>query len=218
MSSPGSQRTPADQVVAPADAAVPSSPPAEPNGPTGTVPVPVVGATQSVDDRHRMRMLTGLSVVAVLLVALTVIFGVGWNAARASGPTANQAFVDSDGTAEVVGQVSRAIVTVYSYNYQTLPQNEADAKTVLTDKLAAQFDKVFGPVKKLAPGQQATMQVTVPAAAVSLLQGDRARLLMMINLTGTRGQDKQSTSATARLVVDARKIDGRWKISEVSPE
>jgi Mce-associated membrane protein len=62
------------------------------------------------------------------------------------------------------------------------------------------------------------LKSTVPAAAVSLLQGDRARLLMMVDQAGTRGPDKQPTGATARLVVDAVKIGGQWKISEVTPE
>ncbi|MDT7639620.1 MAG: Mce-associated rane protein, partial [Pseudonocardiales bacterium] len=85
-------------------------------------------------------------------------------------------------------------------------------------KFATEFPRVFGPVKQLAPQEQAVLKSTVPAAGVILLQGDRARLLMMIDQTGTRGAAKEATGATARLVVDAQKVDGRWKISEVTPE
>jgi Mce-associated membrane protein len=179
---------------------------------------PVAGAAHADADRAEVRRLTVLSVAAVLLVALAVVFGVAWNSESSSGPTSNRAFVDSGTTAEVVGQVTNAIITVYSYNYTTLPQNETAAKGVITGRFAGEFDKVFAPVKQLAPQQQAMVQTTVPAAAVAQLQGDRARLLMMVNQTGTRGPDKQPTQASARLVVDAQKVAGQWKISEVTPE
>ena len=172
----------------------------------------------SVAEAHRVRRLTIVSVIAVFLVGLTVTFGIAWKVERASGPTANQAFVDAGDTAEVVGQVTGAIVSVYSYDYRTLPQNEAAAKAVITGRFAHQFDKVFGPVKRLAPQQQSVVRTTVPAAAVSLLQGGRARLLMMVNQSGVRGPSQEETLLTSRLVVDAQKVDGQWKISEVTPE
>jgi Mce-associated membrane protein len=118
----------------------------------------------------------------------------------------------------VVGQVTNAISRVYSYNYTTLPADEAAAKAVITGKFADEFGRVFEPVKQLAPQEQAVLKSTVPAAGVLQLQGDRARLLMMVNQAGVRGTDKQPTGATARLVVDAQKVDGQWKIAGVTPE
>jgi Mce-associated membrane protein len=151
-------------------------------------------------------------------VAASVVVAVGAYTARTSGPLANQAFVDSAATAELVGQVTNAMTTVYSYDYNTLPANEAAANGVITGKFATEFPRVFGPVKQLAPQEQAVLKSTVPAAGVIMLQGDRARLLMMVDQVGTRGAAKEPTGATARLVVDAQKVDGRWKIAEVTPE
>jgi Mce-associated membrane protein len=176
---------------------------------------------ESADDpeqARRVRRLVVLGVAAVLLVAASVVLGVGALTARDSGPLANEAYVDSAATAEVVGQVTDAITTVYSYDYNSLPANEAAAKGVITGKFADEFARVFEPVKQLAPAQQAVLRTSVPAAGVSLLQGDRARLLMMVDQSGTREQSREPTGATARLVVDAQKVDGRWKISEVTPE
>jgi Mce-associated membrane protein len=169
-------------------------------------------------DRKRLRLLFGLAGAAVLLVAASVVVGVGAFTARSSGPLANQAFVDSAATAELVGQVTNAMTTVYSYDYTTLSANEAAANGVITGKFATEFPRVFAPVKQLAPQEQAVLKSTVPAAGVIMLQGDRARLLMMVDQTGTRGAAKEPTGATARLVVDAQKVDGRWKIAEVTPE
>jgi Mce-associated membrane protein len=185
-------------------------------------PAAASAATESGPDltayRKRVRLLTGLAAAAVVLVAAAVVAAVGWRSAATSGPRSNEAFVDSAATAEVVGQVTNDMTTVYSYDYTNLPANEAAANAVITGKFATEFPRVFGPVKQLAPQEQAVLKSTVPAAGVILLQGDRARLLMMIDQTGTRGAAKEATGATARLVVDAQKVDGRWKISEVTPE
>lgn len=169
-------------------------------------------------DRKRVRLLVGLAVAAVLLVAASVLLAVAAFTARESGPLANQAFVDNAATAEVVGQVTHDITIVYSYNYTTLPADEAAANAVITGKFADEFARVFEPVKQLAPQEQAVLKSSVPAAGVLQLQGDRARLLMMVDQAGVRGTDKQPTGATARLIVDAQKVDGQWKIAGVTPE
>jgi Mce-associated membrane protein len=200
------------------EAAASSYAAAAPVSPAEPAAAPADPGPDLAADRKRVRLLTGLAVAAVLLVAAAVVAAVGWRSAATSGPRSNEAFVDSAATAEVVGQVTNDMTTVYSYDYTTLPANEAAANAVITGKFATEFPRVFGPVKQLAPQEQAVLKSTVPAAGVILLQGDRARLLMMIDQTGTRGPAKEATGATARLVVDAQKVDGRWKISEVTPE
>ncbi|MBV9314817.1 MAG: hypothetical protein JO100_14070 [Pseudonocardia sp.] len=168
--------------------------------------------------RRRVRLLATLGVASVVLVAAAVVLAVGNHAARANGALANQAFVDPAATADVVGQISTAIKTVYSYDYRALAANEAAAKAVITGKFVDEFAQTFEPVKQLAPAQQAVLTTAVPAVGVALLRGDRARLLMMVDQRGTRGQSQQLAGATARLVVDAQRVDGRWKIAEVTPE
>lgn len=162
------------------------------------------------------RTLAALAVAAVVLVAVAVVLAFGWHSARTSEAMTNQAFVDKAATAQLVGQVSEAIKTVYPYDFTTLGEDEA--KAVVTGVFADEFTRVFEPVKVLAPQQQAVLTTTVPAAGVISLRGDRARLLMMVDQRGVRGPAKQPTGATARLVVDAQRIDGRWKIAEVTPQ
>jgi Mce-associated membrane protein len=227
----GTAGTAGTDLIAPTGAGTTSTPGTAREAGTGSAaaepvdpaePAAAPAATESgpdlAADRKRVRLLTGLAVAAVVLVAAAVVAAVGWRSAATSGPRSNEAFVDSAATAEVVGQVTNDMTTVYSYDYTNLPANEAAANAVITGKFATEFPRVFGPVKQLAPQEQAVLKSTVPAAGVILLQGDRARLLMMIDQTGTRGAAKEATGATARLVVDAQKVDGRWKISEVTPE
>ena len=195
-----------------------SARPAEADDPDPVLPVLPPIRPSAAARARRIRRLVVLGVAAVVLVAATVVTAVGAMAARDSGALSNKAFVDSPATAEVIGQVTDAVATVYSYDYKSLPASESAAKAVITGKFADDFNRVFEPVKQLAPSQQAVLRTTVRAAGVSQLQGDRARLLMMVDQSGVRGAAKEPTGATARLVVDAQKVDGRWKISEVTPE
>jgi Mce-associated membrane protein len=175
-------------------------------------------AEPTVDQRAATRRLVAFAVAAVLSVAVAVLVGVGAWTTMHSGARSNEAFTDTGETAAVVGQVANAITTVYSYDYRDLGATDNAARSVVTGRFVDEFERVFGPVKQLAPQQQAVLHTTVPAAGVTLMQGNRATLLMMVNQTGTRGPGQQPTGAAARLVVDAQKVDGRWKIAWVSPE
>ena len=183
-------------------------------------PVPPAPAAPAADpaDKAAVRRLVVLGVAAVLLVAGAVVLGMANHAARANGPLANQAFVDTGATSAVVGDVTSAIKTVYSYDYRTLDANQAAAKAVITGKYAQDFDKLFGALKQLAPQQQAVLTTTVPAVGVLQVQNDRARLLMMVDQNGTRMGSQPIAGTSARLIVAAQRVDGHWKIAEVTPE
>ncbi|MGQ0480636.1 MAG: hypothetical protein ACT4O0_06355 [Pseudonocardia sp.] len=166
----------------------------------------------------RVRVLLIYGLAAVLLVSGAVLLGLGNHTARVNGPLANEAFVDTEDTAEVVAEITAAVKTVYSYDHNALDVAELAAKEMITGPFAAQFDKVFGPVKELAPQQQVSLSTTVQAAGVLQLAGDRARLLMMVDQGGTKGGSQPVAGASSRLVVQAHRTDGRWKIAEVTPE
>ncbi len=183
--------------------------------PAGSAEVRPAGSAET-ERRSRLVLLIGM--VAVLLLAGAVLLGVARHAAVTNGPLANEAFVDAPETAELIGQATEAMKTVYSYDHRSLAANEQAARAVITGPFVEEFGRVFEPVKQLAPAQQAVLTTTVAAVGVSLLQGDRARLLMMVDQRGTRAGNQQITGITGRLVVDAERVDGRWKIAGVTEE
>lgn len=166
----------------------------------------------------QVRKLIIIAVAAVLLLAGAVLLGIGNHKTRTTGTLGNEALVDTTTTAEVVGQITGAVKTVYSYDFKTLDKNESDAKAVITGEFAGEFDRVFAPVKQLAPKEQAVLDTAVPAAGVMQLDGDGARLLMMVDQRGTRAGGQPLPPTSARLIVEAQRVDGRWKIAKVTPE
>lgn len=167
------------------------------------------------------RRATGLLLaVTVLLVAAAAFFGAEWYRTTFTGSAANTALSDVGTTTQVSEQVSEAITKVYSFDYARLQQAEDDARAVITPGFQPEFDKIFGSVKDLAPQQKAVVTATIPKLAVASIDGDRATVYAFVNQVIRRQADggaPQEGAAAARLRVDAQFVDGRWKISAMTP-
>lgn len=162
----------------------------------------------------RPRLKVGLGVVALLMTALAV-----WFTLEARGTNAvvahNTALSDVAGTAEAGKQVSAALGTLFSYRYDDPAKNERAAKDLLSGPALAQYDQLFGQVRKLAADQKLVVASTAVASGVKLLDGDRAALLVFLDQTGTRGDGQRSTGA-AQLSVTAERVAGKWRVTGMS--
>ncbi|QYN35116.1 hypothetical protein K1T35_43400 [Pseudonocardia sp. DSM 110487] len=161
-----------------------------------------------------------LAVAAVVLATIAVVAGIQDAHLRGTPAAENTALVDVGTTAEVSGQLSDAIETVYSFDFARLDENEQAARDVITPEFAADFDRLFGEVKARAPQQQAVVSATVTRTAVKEITGDRAVLVAFVDQQATRAApdaQSQQLAAAGRLAVTGEYVDGRWKIAAVTP-
>jgi Mce-associated membrane protein len=185
---------------------------------TAETPGPGRGARLAAVVRRRAVPL--LAVAAVLLATVAVAAGIQDAHLRGSPAATNTALVDVGTTAEVAGQLSDAIETVYSFDFARLDENEKAARDVITPEFAAEFDRLFGEVRARAPQQQAVVSATVTRTAVKELTGDRAVLIAFVDQQATRAApdaQSQQLAAAGRLAVTGERVDGRWKIAAVTP-
>lgn len=176
------------------------------------IPLPQAPATR--------RGTAALLAVTILLVAAAGFFAVSWGRMQFSGATSNTALTDVGATATVSEQVNEAVTKVYSFDFARLDQAESDARGVITGPFTAQFDQIFGNVRQLAPKQQAVVTATIPKSAVASIDGDHATVYVFVNQVVRRVDDggkPQEGTAAARLRVDADRVDGRWKVSGMTP-
>ena len=176
------------------------------------IPLPQAPATR--------RGTAALLAVTILLVAAAGFFAVSWGRMQFSGATSNTALTDVGATATVSEQVNEAVTKVYSFDFARLDQAESDARAVITGPFTGQFDQIFGNVRQLAPKQQAVVTATIPKSAVQSIDGDHATVYVFVNQVVRRVDDggkPQNGTAAARLRVDADHVDGRWKISGMTP-
>ncbi|MFJ7216328.1 hypothetical protein [Amycolatopsis sp. NPDC098790] len=152
-----------------------------------------------------------LAVVAVVMAGLAVWFTLE---ARSTNAVVahNTALSDAAGTAEAGKQISAALGTLFSYRYDDPAKNEQAAKDLLAGPALAQYDQLFGQVRKLAADQKLVVTSTAVASGVKLLDGDRAALLVFLDQTGTRGDGQRSTGA-AQLSVTAERVAGKWRVT-----
>lgn len=172
-----------------------------------------VPAQRSVVSRNTVRVAL-LLVVGLALVAAAVVFQV--KGSDAADSTSNRAVLDVAKTAQVKDQVSKAIETLFSYDFNNIKKTEDAASQLLaTDQVKASYNALMGQVKKLAPQQKVVVTCKVTRSAVIRLNGDLARVMLFIDQTSTRADTKQTAAGTAQMHVDAQLQGNTWKITDM---
>jgi Mce-associated membrane protein len=160
-------------------------------------------------------VLTGLA-VAVVLAAVGV--GLLVMTPRHSATTnSNVAVIDTQATAEVVGQVDTALQRVLSYSYKSPQDTKAAAQQELVGAAAKQYEVLFTQLQKKAGTQQLTLSAKVVDAGVTSLDGSRAELLVFLDQSSTRASDGKTSTSAAQIQISAVRSGGSWRISELVP-
>jgi Mce-associated membrane protein len=154
-----------------------------------------------------------LGAATVALGGLAVWSGMEAHGLRSGAAAHNTALTDNARTSEAKGQITSAVNSLFSYNYADTAKTEQAAKRLLTGKAVGQYDQMFGPVRRQAAADKPVLTTTVTDSGVSMLQGDRARVLIFADQRNTRTAGDQTTHAGAMLAVDAVRQGGTWKIS-----
>lgn len=156
-----------------------------------------------------------LGVLTVVLGGLAAWSGVEAYGLRGGAVVSNVALTDNARTSEVKGAVAGAVNTVFSCNYADLARTDSAARRLLTGKAIQQYATLFAPVRQRAPKDKLVLTTTVTDSGVTMLQGDRARVLIFADQRNTRTVDDRTTYAAAMLTVNAVRQDGMWKIENI---
>jgi Mce-associated membrane protein len=191
--------------------------PAEP--PVPAQAEPPVPAQAERPPRQPRGLRAGVGAVVLLLVLATTCAAAAValraQAAHAAAAAAgNRALVDTETTTEVAGQIAKAIETVLSYDYTRLDANERAAGEVVTGRYRDEFAKTFADVRRSAPEQKLVLTTTVLLAGVTVLTGERAEVIATMDLAAVR--DTTPYNSPGRVRVVATRVDGRWKIAEMT--
>jgi Mce-associated membrane protein len=206
----------------PADTARPGLESAEPEpGPADTAgPEPELdgqsagaGAGPRTRTQHRGPVLLGAA--AVVLAGLAAWSGIQAHHLRSQDSAQNEALTNSTGTRSLDHQVTRAINTVFSYDYADTGKTRRAAQGLLTGAAVRQYDNLFRLVQREAPAQRLVLTTTVTNSGVELLTGNRARVLIFADQRDTRGTTHQTSYAGAMFAVDAVREGGRWRIDNI---
>ncbi|MEV6230216.1 hypothetical protein AB0L88_20410 [Saccharopolyspora shandongensis] len=155
-------------------------------------------------------------ILAVLFIGAAVFLGIKAFDARYSGAGANQALVSAGATSEVNGQISDAVEKVFSYDFNDTAKTETAARDLLVGSAVQKYDELFKVVREQAPQQQLIVTTTVKSSAVTMLQGDRAELLLFVDQHAMRANTGESNVGPAQISVSAEKQGEKWKITQIT--
>lgn len=156
-----------------------------------------------------------LGMMTVTFAGLAIWFADEANAVRGRAGAHNVALTDPARTSEVKGQVTDAVNTLFSYDYADPAKTQKAEDTLLTGRATGQYDQMLAQVRVQAPKQKLVLTTTVTDSAVEMLEGDHARLLVFADQRNTRTSGKDTTYAAAMLAVDASRLHGTWKITNI---
>lgn len=155
--------------------------------------------------------------IAGLLVAIGLF---GWWMAYDTGSTAsaqNKALTDAAATSRVQSEVSRALTSVLSYDYANPAQAETAAREVLTGNASKEYETLFKSLAERAPGQKLVLTAVVQSVGVQKLTDQNATMLVFLDQSSQRAEDKEASYSAAQLSVKATKVGKVWKISGLTP-
>lgn len=156
---------------------------------------------------------------ALVLVAL-VLGGLAYwfksEEVKVSSATSNTALLDVAKTAQVKDAVSKAAESLFSYDFNNIKKTEDAANDLLAnDDVKNKYNSLMGEVKRLAPAQKMVVTCKVTRAAVIMLNGDLAKVMVFVDQTSTRTDTKKTTAGTAQLHLNAQLQGDKWKITDM---
>jgi Mce-associated membrane protein len=160
-------------------------------------------------------------VVAGALVLVALILGglAFWfhsKESEISSATSNTALLDVAKTAQVKDAVSKAAESLFSYDFSNIKKTEDAANDLLAnDDVKNKYNSLMGEVKRLAPQQKMIVTCKVTRAAVIMLNGDLAKVMVFVDQTSTRTDTKKTTAGTAQLHLNAQLQGDKWKITDM---
>jgi Mce-associated membrane protein len=157
---------------------------------------------------------SALVLVALLLGGLAFWFKS--EEVKVSDATSNTALLDVAKTAQVKDSVSKAAEALFSYDFNNIKKTEDAANDLLAnDDVRNKYNSLMGEVKRLAPAQKMVVTCKVTRAAVIMLNGDLAKVMVFVDQTSTRTDTKKTTAGTAQLHLNAQLQGDKWKITDM---
>jgi Mce-associated membrane protein len=186
----------------------------EPEAAEDDVVEPVVVEAGFAEPRRR-RLVLALSVALVVFTGIAVAAGIA-AAPSSDNDLRNTALTDTAATSDLLGQVNKAVETVFSFDFTDTAKTQAAAQNLLRDRAVEQYNQLFEQVRRLAPAQKLVLTTTIRATSVIRLEGDQAQLLVLADQRSTRGDTNQTSNAAAQLTVTAKKSGDTWTIGDLA--
>jgi Mce-associated membrane protein len=150
--------------------------------------------------------------LAVVSVAGAIAIGVRVLVPHHDRTRSQAALVAEEVQRRDVAKAAADNITAFStFDYRSLPADEAKAKAVLTPGFGAKYAATFTTLEQTVTQRQATITVSEPLAQTLDLTGpDKATALVFFDQTGRYGDGGATKTTPYRLQMSLVRQNGRW--------
>ncbi len=160
--------------------------------------------------------LAALALVAALVLAWLVREAVDDPAAGVTTAASEDATVASAAVKDAVQDVaSEAATRVYGYSWETLADDKADARALLTGGMLDQYDRTMAGVATSSRRDHTVVTASVVGSALVHASPSHARVLVFVNQSTTRDDLDEPRLNLDRVLVTLERVDDGWKVSEL---
>lgn len=160
-------------------------------------------------------------VLAVLVVAAAV--ALAWLVREGSPATtsvtsadAADATVASRGVKQEVREVAAEAATrAYSYSWDTLAEDKAQARALMTTAMQMRYDRTMAGTGTTGRRDRTVVSAEVVDTALVIATADAARVLVFVNQRTTGRGLEEPLLDLDRVLVSLQDVDGEWKVSEL---
>ena len=160
-------------------------------------------------------------VLAVLVVAAAV--ALAWLVREGSPDTtavtsaeADDATVTSQAVKQEVREVAAEAATrAYSYAWDTLAEDKAQARALMTTAMQARYDRTMAGTGTSGQRDRTVVSAEVVDTALVTATADAARVLVFVNQRTTGRGLEEPLLDLDRVLVTLEDVDGAWKVSEL---
>ena len=159
-------------------------------------------------------------VLLVLVAAVTLVWltRTGTSGAAAGITTAESADAAVASTAvkdDVLEVAAEGATRVYSYSWETLADDKADARALLTGDMLRQYDRTMAGVATTSKRDRTVVSADVVGAALVTATASYARVLVFVNQSTDRDDLDEPLLDLDRVLVTLVRTRGAWKLSEL---
>ena len=178
--------------------------------------IPSVDAESSTR-RFAVPHVSGRLGLLVLLTAAAVVFGAVFGIRGLMEWRDDSSIVEAH--EEAATAAAAAGETVFTYQFNQLPQHLKDAKAIMTPSFAKKFESIAPALQELAPQRKIQVKATVRNAAAiecgNKCRADRATVLVFIDQARVADDAEEPTVFGNRIELLMVERDGRWLVNEI---
>lgn len=165
------------------------------------------------------RLIVGLGglVLAAVLVLVWLVRAVGEDpAADVSSAASSRATVASAAVKDEVLEVAAEAATrVYGYSWESVAEDKAAARALLTGDMLDQYDRTMAGVATSSRRDHTVVTASVAGEALVHAVSSHARVLVFVNQSTTSDDLDEPLLDLDRVLVTLERVGGEWLVSEL---